>query len=45
MNECNSIQIDKTKLTHQTKYKLNKITKIKNILSKKQIKEKRALKY
>ena len=30
MNECNSIEIDKTNLTHQTKYKLNKITKIKN---------------
>ena len=30
MNECNSIEIGKTNLTHQTKYKLNKVTKIKN---------------
>ena len=28
MNECNSIEIDKTSLTDQTKYRLNEITKI-----------------
>ena len=27
MNECNSIKIDKTNLTDQTKYRLNEITK------------------
>ena len=30
MNECNSIEIDKTDLTDQAKYRLNKITKIEN---------------
>ena len=30
MNECNSIEIDKTNLTDQTKYRLKKITKIEN---------------
>ena len=30
MNECNSIEIDKTNLTDQTKYRLNEITKIEN---------------
>ena len=30
MNECNSIGIDKTNLTDQTKYRLNEITKIEN---------------
>ena len=29
MNECNSIEIDKTNLTDQTKFRLNEITKIK----------------
>ena len=29
MNECNSIEIDKTNLTNQTKFRLNEITKIK----------------
>ena len=28
MDECNSIEIDKTKLTEQTKTRLNKITEI-----------------
>ena len=27
MNECNSIEIDKTSLTDQIKYRLDKITK------------------
>ena len=30
MNEYNSIEIDKTNLADQTKYRLNKITKIEN---------------
>ena len=30
MNEYNSIEIDKTNLTDQTKYRLNEITKIDN---------------
>ena len=30
MNECNSIEIDKTNLTDQTKFRLNEITKIEN---------------
>ena len=30
MHECNSIEIDNTKLTEQTKIRLNKITEIKN---------------
>ena len=30
MNECNSLEIDKTKLTEQTKIRLNKITEIEN---------------
>ena len=30
MNEYNSIEIDKTNLTDQTKYRLNEITKIEN---------------
>ena len=30
MNECNSIQIDKTNLTDQTKYRLNEISKMEN---------------
>ena len=30
MNECNSIEIDKTSLIGQTKYRLNEITKIEN---------------
>ena len=34
MNECNSIEIDKTNLTDQTKYRLNKITKIENYFIK-----------
>ena len=29
MNECSSIEIDKTNLTDQTKFRLNEITKIK----------------
>ena len=32
MNECDSIEIDKTNLTDQTKYRLNEITKIENYL-------------
>ena len=28
MDECNYIEIDKTNLTDQTKYRLNEITKI-----------------
>ena len=32
MNECNSIEIDKTNLTDQTKYRLNEITKTENYL-------------
>ena len=35
MNECSSIEIDKTNLTDQTKYRLNEITIIENYLSKK----------
>ena len=34
MNECNSIEIDKTNLTDQTKYRLSKITKIENYFIK-----------
>ena len=30
MNECNSIEIDETTSTVQTKYRLNEITKIDN---------------
>ena len=30
MNECNSIEIDETNLTVQTKYRLNETTKIEN---------------
>ena len=30
MNKCNSIEIDETNLTVQTKYILNEITKMKN---------------
>ena len=30
MNEYNSIEIDKTNLTDQTKYRLNEITKTEN---------------
>ena len=30
MDEFNSLEIDKTKLTEQTKIKLNKMTEIKN---------------
>ena len=30
MNECNSLEIDNTKLTEQTKIRLNKITEIEN---------------
>ena len=30
MNECNSIQIDKTSLTDHMRYRLNEITKIEN---------------
>ena len=34
MNECNSIEIDKTNLTDQTKYRLNEISKIENYFIK-----------
>ena len=34
MNECNSIEIDKTNLADQTKYRLNEITKIVNYFIK-----------
>ena len=34
MNEYNSIEIDKTNLTDQTKYRLNEITKIENFFIK-----------
>ena len=30
MNECNLIEINKTSLADQTKYRLNEITKIEN---------------
>ena len=30
MNECNSFELDNTKLTEQTKIRLNKITEIEN---------------
>ena len=30
MNECNSIEVDRTNVTNQTKYRLNEITKIEN---------------
>ena len=30
MNECNSIEIDKTNLTDQSKFRLNEIIKIEN---------------
>ena len=30
MNECNSLEIDKTKLTEQTKIRLDKISEIEN---------------
>ena len=30
MNECNSIEIDKTNLSDQTKYRSNEITRIEN---------------
>ena len=34
MNECNSLEIDKTKLTEQTKIRLNNITEIENYFHK-----------
>ena len=30
MNECNSLELDNTKFTEQTKIRLNKITEIEN---------------
>ena len=34
MNECNSLEIDKTKLTEQTKIRLDNITEIENYFHK-----------
>ena len=34
MNECNSLEIDKTKLTKQTKIRLDNITEIENYFHK-----------
>ena len=40
MNECNSIKtIDRTNLTEQTKIRLNKITEIENIFTKRLMKQ------
>ena len=39
MNECNSIEIDKTSFTDQTKYRLNEITKTENYFNSNQSKE------
>ena len=40
MNECNSIKtIDRTNLTEPTKIRLNKITEIENIFTKRLIKQ------
>ena len=44
MNECNSIEIDKTNLTDQTKYRLNKITKIENYFIKEKSQRKSCIK-
>ena len=45
MNESNSIEtIDKTTLTEQTKIRLDKITKLKIIFTKKLIRESHAVK-
>ena len=44
MNEFNSIEIDKTNLTDQTKFRLNEIAKAENSLIKKLIKENYAVK-
>ena len=45
MNESNSIEtIDKTKLTERTKIRLDKITKLKIIFTKRLIKENHAVK-
>ena len=45
MNKSNSIEaIDKTDLSEQTKFRVDEISKIKNILSKKLIKENHVVK-
>ena len=44
MNEFNSIEIDKTNLTDQTKFRLNEIARLKIVLIKKLIKENHAVK-
>ena len=45
MNKSNSIEaIDKTNLTNQTKFRLDEISKIENILSKKLMKENHVVK-
>ena len=44
MNERNSIEIDKSNLADQTKYRLNEITKIENYFIKEKLKENHALK-
>ena len=44
MNEFNSVKIDKTNLTDQTKSRLNEISKIENYFTWKLIKEHHAVK-
>ena len=44
MNECNSLEIAKTKLSDQTKFTLDEIKKLKIILTQKLIKENYAVK-
>ena len=44
MNECNSLEIDKAKLTEQTKIRLDIISEIEIIFIKKLIKGKYAVK-
>ena len=44
MNECNSLEIDKTKLTKQTKIRLDNITEIENYFHKRLIKGNYAVK-
>ena len=44
MNECNSLEIDQTRLSDQTKFRLDEIKKLKIILTQKLIKENYAVK-
>ena len=44
MDECNSIEIDKTNLADQTKYRLNEITKIENYFIEEIIQRKSCIK-